>query len=103
MSLDEAAVAFTRRPEVVNSALLRQLAGTYETATSLKFQVVVKQDGGLYLVFSGRPEQQLLPYKGLKFRIKEFPDVVFEFIVENGQTKALKQRDPSGEFIFTRK
>lgn len=103
MSLDEAAVIFTRRPEVVDSALLRQLAGTYETATGLKFQVALKQDGGLYLVFSGRPEQQLLPYKGLKFMIKEFPDVVFEFIVENGQTKALKQRDPSGEYVFTRK
>ncbi len=103
MSLDEAAVTFTRRPEVVDSTLLRQLAGTYETATGLKFQVALKQDGDLYLVFSGRPEQQLLPYKGLKFRIKEFSDVVFEFIVENGQSKALKQRDPSGEYVFTRK
>jgi hypothetical protein len=39
----------------------------------------------------------------LKFRIPEFSDVVWEFVVENGQAKALKRRDASGEFTFTRK
>ena len=29
--------------------------------------------------------------------------MVFEFVVENGQVKALKQRDPSGEYVFHRK
>jgi hypothetical protein len=29
--------------------------------------------------------------------------VIFEFAVENGQVKALKQKDPSGEFVFPRK
>ena len=81
----------------------QQLAGTYETPTGFKFQVVLKEDGSLFLVFPGQPEQQLIPYKGLQFRIKEFSDVVFEFVVENGEVKALKQRDPSGEYTFTRK
>jgi hypothetical protein len=43
------------------------------------------------------------PYKGLKFRIPEFSDVVWEFVLENGQAKALQRRDASGEFTFTRK
>jgi hypothetical protein len=28
--------------------------------------------------------------------------VIFEFVVENGQVKALKQTDPSGENVFKR-
>jgi len=35
--------------------------------------------------------------------VKDFADVVLEFVVENGQVKALKERDPSGENVFVRK
>jgi CubicO group peptidase (beta-lactamase class C family) len=103
MSLDEAEAAFTRRPEALDPALLRQLAGSYESPTGSKFQVARKEDGTLFLIFPGQPEEKLVPYKGLKFRIEAFSDVVFEFVVENGQVKALKQRDASGEFTFPRK
>jgi len=103
MSLDEAEAAFTRRPETLDASVLKQLAGTYETPTGARFQVVLKEDGGLFLLFTGQPEQKLVPYKGLKFRIKEFSDVVYEFVLENGQAKALKRREPSGEFTYTRK
>jgi CubicO group peptidase (beta-lactamase class C family) len=103
MSLDEAEAAFTRRPETLDAGVLKQLAGTYETPTGARFQVVLKEDGNLFLLFTGQPEQRLVPYKGLKFRIKEFSDVVYEFVLENGQAKALKRRDPSGEFTYTRK
>lgn len=82
---------------------MKQLAGTYETPTGSKFQVVFKEDGGLFLLFAGQPEQKLVPYKGLKFPIPEFSDLVYEFVMEHGQAKTLKQRDPSGEFTFTRK
>jgi hypothetical protein len=41
--------------------------------------------------------------KGLRFRTPQFSDVIFEFVMENGQVKALKQTDPSGEFSFPRK
>jgi hypothetical protein len=102
MSLDEGEVTFTRRPDTVDPGLLARLAGAYETPTGIKFKVVLKEDGYLYLIFTGRPEQQLLPYKGLAFRIKEFSDVTFEFVVENGVVKAFKQRDPSGEYTFKR-
>jgi hypothetical protein len=103
ISLDEAEVTFVRKPETLDPKLLGQLAGTYETPTAYKFQVVLKEDGGLYLVYPGEPEEKLIPYKGLKFRIKLFSDVVFEFVIENGIVKALKQRDPSGEFVYIRK
>jgi hypothetical protein len=102
-SLDEAEATFTRKPETVDPKLLAQLAGTYETATGSKFKIVLKEDGSLFFVAPGQPEQLLRPYKGLMFRVKEFSDLVFEFVVENGTVKALKQRDPSGEYTFTRK
>ncbi len=44
-----------------------------------------------------------MPYKGLKFRIPEFSDVVFEFVMENGKVSALKQRDATGEYVSKRK
>jgi CubicO group peptidase (beta-lactamase class C family) len=102
MSLDEAEVTFTRRPETLDASVVKQLAGTYETPTGARFQVVLKEDGRLFLLFAGQPEQKLVPYKGFKFRIPEFSDVVFEFVMESGQAKALKRRDASGEFTYTR-
>jgi CubicO group peptidase (beta-lactamase class C family) len=103
MSLDEAEVTFLRKPETIDPELLKQLAGTYETPTGIKFQVVLKEDGSLILSVPGQPEDKLIPTKGLKFRIQQYSDVVFEFVVENGQVKGLKQRSPSGEYVFTRK
>jgi CubicO group peptidase (beta-lactamase class C family) len=103
MSLDEAEVTFTRRPETIDIALLQQFAGPYETPSGGKFQVVLKEQGGLYLVFVGQPEEELIPYRGHTFRVKEYSDVAFEFVMENGRVKALKQRDPSGEYVFARR
>ena len=48
------------------------------------------------------PEETLVPYKGLKFRALEFSDVVFEFVLENGEVKALKRRNAAGEFTNSR-
>jgi len=103
MSLDEAEAIFTRKPETLEPNLLEKLVGTYETATGFKFQVVLKEDRNIYLVAPGQPEEKLVPYKGLKFRIQQFSDIVFEFVVENGQVKGLKQISPSGEYVFTKK
>jgi len=103
ISMDEAEVTFTRKPGTLDSKTLALLAGTYETQTGFKFQVVLKEDGGLYLVYPGQPDELLIPYKGLTFRIKLFSDVVFEFVMENGQVKSLKQRDPGGENVLLRK
>ena len=105
LSLDEAEVTFTRRvpAELSSPATLRPYAGSYETPTGVKFEVVLKEEGTLGLVFPGAPFQAFIPWKPRKFRIKEFSDVVFEFVVEDGQVKALKQIDPSGEFVLPRR
>ena len=102
MSLDEAEVVFTRKPEALDPKLLEKLAGTYLTPANVKFEVVYQPGAGLSLVFPGGPPQKLIQLKGLQFRTPQFADTIYEFVVENGQAKALHQRDPSGEFIFPR-
>ncbi len=103
VSLDEAEVTFVRKPATLDPALLKQFSGTYETQTGYKFQVILKEDGGLFLNFPGEPEEKLQPYKGYKFRIPRFSDVLLEFVVENGQVTSLKQIDPSGVNVFKKK
>jgi len=105
LSLDEAEVTFVRRPPAELSAVatLRPYAGTYETPTGFKFQVVLKEDGTLGLLYPGEPFQALVPWKPRRFRVKEFSDVVFEFVVVDGKVTELKQIDPSGEYRNPRK
>jgi len=102
ISLDEAEVTFTRKPETLDAKLMQSLAGTYLTPSKVKFQVSYQPGAGLALEFPGAPPQQLIPIKGLQFRTQRFADVIYEFVLENGQAKALKERDPSGEFTYTR-
>jgi CubicO group peptidase (beta-lactamase class C family) len=102
ISLDEAEVVFTRKPETLDPKLLQSLAGTYLTPTKVKFQVTYQPGSGLALEFPGGPPEKLIPVKGLQFRTPRFADVIYEFVLENGQPKALKERDPSGEFIYPR-
>jgi CubicO group peptidase (beta-lactamase class C family) len=103
MSLDEADAVFKRKAPTIDGALAERLAGAYETPNGLKFQVVTRPGGELYVLFPGQPDEKLIPYKGLKFRVPEFADVVFEFVEENGQVTSLKQTEPSGEYVFKRK
>jgi CubicO group peptidase (beta-lactamase class C family) len=102
ISLDEAEVVFTRKPETLEPALLEKLAGVYLTPSKVKFQVVYQPGAGLSLAFPGAPPIKLIPLKGLKFRTAQFADDVYEFVMENGRVTALKERDPSGEFTFLR-
>lgn len=102
ISLDEAEVVFTRKADKLSPEMLARLAGTYETPSGVKFRVVLKEDGSLNLVFPGQGEEALIPYKGLKFRVKSFSDVMWEFVLENGEVKGLKQTDPSAEIVFKR-
>jgi CubicO group peptidase (beta-lactamase class C family) len=102
-SLDEAEAVFVRKPVTLDAEMLKKLTGTYEGPTGVKFQAVLKEDNSLYLVFPGQSDQKLEPYKGLKFKIKEFSDVIFEFVVENGQVTGLRQIDPSSVLVFPRK
>ena len=103
MSLDEAEAVFTRKPETLDPKLLGQLAGSYETPTGTKIQVTYQEKSGLSLVSPGAPPMPLNQVKGLRFRTPRFSDAIFEFVVENGQVKALKEQDPSGVFSFPKK
>jgi CubicO group peptidase (beta-lactamase class C family) len=102
ISLDESEVIFTRKPETIDPALLEKLAGVYMTPTKVKFQVLYQPGAGLSLAFPGGPPVKLIPIKGLRFRTPQFADNIYEFVMENGQVKALKERDPSGEYSFPR-
>jgi CubicO group peptidase (beta-lactamase class C family) len=102
ISLDEAEAVFTRKPPTLDAKLLEKLAGTYMTPTKVKFEVQYRPGAGLALAFPGAPPQKLIPIKGLQFRTPQFADSIYEFVVENGQVKALKERDPSGEFTYAR-
>jgi len=103
MSLDEAEAVFTRKPETLDLKLLSQLAGSYESPNGEKVQVKYQENSGLALVPPGSLPLPLNHLKGLRFRIPQFSDVIFEFVMEKGQVKALKQTDPSGEISFPRK
>ncbi len=63
---------------------------------------MLNEGGKLGLAFAGQPFQQLLPWKPRRFRVKEFSDVVYEFVVGDGQVRALKQINPAGEYTFVR-
>jgi CubicO group peptidase (beta-lactamase class C family) len=102
ISLDEAEAVFTRKPDRPDAATMARLAGTYETPGGQTFQVLLKADGNLALAFTGRPEEALIPYKGLKFRIATFSDVMFEFVLEGGEVKALRQTEPTAVLEFKR-
>jgi CubicO group peptidase (beta-lactamase class C family) len=102
ISLDQAEVVFTRKPLTLDPSLLEKLAGVYMTPSKVKFEVQYQPGQGLSLVFPGGPPQKLIPIKGMQFRTPQFADIIFEFVVENGQVKALKRRDPSGEFTYPR-
>jgi len=100
MSLDEAEAVFLRKPDVIDPKLLAQMAGKYKTPDGSSVEVVVRTDGGLTLKLPGQPDFELKQAKGLAFKLPQFSDLTLEFVVENGQVKAIKQKDPSGEYTF---
>jgi hypothetical protein len=100
MSLDEAEAVFVRKPDTIDPKLLAQMAGLYKTPDGSTFAIEVKPDGGLTLKLPGEPALELKQSKGLAFKMPQFSDLTIEFLVENGVVKAMKQKDPSGEFTF---
>jgi len=102
ISLDEAAVSFTRRvpAALIADATLQQYAGTYQSPSGGKVEVVFQPGKGLSIRGAGGADLQ--PWRPHQFRLKEFPDVVISFTVEGGKVIAMRQRDPSGEYVFPR-
>jgi CubicO group peptidase (beta-lactamase class C family) len=103
MSLDEKEAVFVRKPETIDAKLVAQMAGTYETPSGGKFQITVTPGGALSLVYPGQPAIPLNQVKGLTFRTPQFSDDTMEFIVQDGQVKGVKEKDPSGEFTYPKK
>jgi len=48
------------------------------------------------------PASPSKPRRPHQFRVKAFQDVVILFTVEGGKVVAMRQRDPSGEFLLPR-
>jgi hypothetical protein len=103
MSLDEAAAVFTRKAERIDPKVQTELAGNYEMPDGIKVTVGYTPSRGLSLEFPGSHAYQLIPVKGMKFRVTQFADLVMEFVVENGKATALKYKDPAGEFTLVKK
>jgi len=102
ISLDEAEAVFTRKPDTIDPKVLKQLAGEYLAPGNVKFQVAYQPGAGLALLFAGGAPTRLIPIKGLRFKTPRFSDDIYEFVMENGQVTALKERDPSGELTYPR-
>jgi hypothetical protein len=75
---------------------LIKYAGKYVFGGS--FMNVELIDKDLYLIAPGQPRIMLIPVKPHTFRIKEYPDYSFVFVIENGEVTGFKQIDPSGEY-----
>jgi hypothetical protein len=102
MSLDENAITFTRRvPAALSSvATLGRYVGMYTTPNGGKFNVTILPDSALALQYANGQVQRLIPWRPERFHVKEFPDVVYTFVVANGKVTGLKASDPSGETTF---
>ena len=88
---------------VIAAGLKLALVHYNETATGSKFDVVLRPDNTLAIQNASGTFQDLIPWQANRFRIKEFPDVFFEFVVVNGRVTELKQTTPGGEFRSTKK
>ncbi len=97
-SLDESMATFTKKADATLSdpGVLVKYTGKYVIAGS--FINVELIDKELYLIAPGQPRIMLIPVKPHTFRIKEFPDYSFVFVIENGEVTGFKQIDPSGEY-----
>ena|SRR5664280_704462 len=97
-SIDESQATFTRKadPSLSDPSVLIKYAGKYVTAGSFINVELIDKD--LYLIAPGQPRIMLIPVKSQTFRIKEYPDYSFVFVIENGEVTGFKQIDPSGEY-----
>lgn len=102
MVLDQAEAEFGRLAPSLRREELVALAGTYETVSGAKWQVLVKNGSRLYLCFPGMPDAELAPYKPAKFRIPQFPDRLYEFVRDGNEVARLNITGPEGAYVLTR-
>jgi CubicO group peptidase (beta-lactamase class C family) len=100
VSLDENQTTFHKKTDasLEDPNILLKYTGKYEIAGNvINIELI---DKSLYIVVTGEPRIQLIPVKPNLFRIKEFADYRFEFIIVNGNVTAVKQINPSGEYVI---
>jgi CubicO group peptidase (beta-lactamase class C family) len=103
MSLDEGEAVFVRKPDTLDAKALSLLPGSYETPGGVKVQIVVSPAGEVSLVAPGQPPLGLVHVKGLVFRHPRFSDQTLEFVLQDGQVRGLRERNPEGETTLPRK
>ncbi|MBV8587479.1 MAG: serine hydrolase [Verrucomicrobia bacterium] len=103
MSLDEADVMFTRKPQEIDPALVPDLVGLYERPNGVKIQITGDAKSGLALAQPGATTVQLFHVDGMVFGSKRFADVTYEFVQREGKVLGLKEKDPSGEYFLPKK
>jgi CubicO group peptidase (beta-lactamase class C family) len=100
ISLDECQTTFNKKTDesLNDPEILKKYTGKYKSGgTYLTIELI---DKALFLVIPGQPRYQLIAVKPHLFRIKEFSDYRFEFIIENDSVTGFKQIDPSGEYTI---
>ena len=101
VSLDEGEVTFLKKADanLSTAETLNKYVGTYKVGTN-KIKVILKDKNHLFLEAS--PDLELIPYKTNIFKTKEFANMTFEFVVQNGKVISMKQKDGSGEYEIKR-
>ena len=97
VGIDEGESIFIKKPDATLSLVetLTKFTGTYYAGTR-PVKIVLKNKN--HLIVEGEPDLELIPYKTNLFKTKEYADLLFEFVVENGIVKSVKQKDGTGEY-----
>jgi CubicO group peptidase (beta-lactamase class C family) len=103
IQLDQAEAVFVRLPTRPDADVLARLVGTYETPLGRKVGVKLSRDGDIALFEPGEPADILKPFKGLQFRSSDFPEITFEFVLdEDGRARALRHWNAHVELEWPR-
>jgi CubicO group peptidase (beta-lactamase class C family) len=100
ISVDEGQATFVRRPDAMlyEPETLMKYTGKYKIAGSYINVEMIDKD--LYLIIPGAPRFKLMPVKKGIFKIKEYPDMRFEFLMKDSRVTGVRQLDPSGIYVL---
>ena len=104
VSLDENEATFVRKPDesLSDPKTLALYAGKYVLAGNIS-NITLRNGNELYISTAGSPSIKLIPYKARIFHTKEFADYTVEFTIVNGVVTGMTEKDPTGEYVSTKK
>ena len=79
-----------------------KLLDTYRTPFGVKIGAKLSRDSDILLCSPGEPANVLETFGGLRFRSGAFPDVTFEFVLEEDHVTALRHWDEHAEIEWAR-